>query len=360
MAGGATLVSFSIGIVSSGTTTVDCGKGPNQWMVNTGASTIAAPANDGDCGIQVINGNGAGAITLTGFPTQPTGTGDTFATANTASGTGTFTNGSANIGLTNTLVAGQPVYLTTSGGLPTNYTANTVYYVSATSLSTSNIQVAATPGGTPIIAGSAGSGTQTVHVPICLSSDHQPPKRIGHCFMEATAVKMASIVLGFLRAALIAAQVFFAAPAWSQAGPLPGMGPFILSSSGPTVGNIGAASDNVGTTVRDNWHANVPAGALIVVGIFDTDAVGIAGSVADSGGVNTYTRINGQNSGSLGQWTEYYVANAAALSGGTITYTKGAAGPACVAALYITGAALSSPNDSAVTANATGRQRNIG
>lgn len=166
LSGGATITAFSIGTVPSGTTTISAGNGPYQWMVNTGASTIAAPTSlTSGLDVQVINGNAAGAITLSGFAASPTGTGDTFATANTASGTATFSNGSANIGFTNTLIAGQKVYFTTSGGLPTNFTANTIYYVIATSLSTSNIQVAATPGGSAIVAGSAGSGTQTAHLP---------------------------------------------------------------------------------------------------------------------------------------------------------------------------------------------------
>jgi hypothetical protein len=73
----------------------------------------------------------------------------------------TFTNGSASIGWTNTMIAGQAVYFHTSGGLPTNFTENTIYYVLATGLSGSNVEVATTPGGTPIVAGSAGSGVQT-------------------------------------------------------------------------------------------------------------------------------------------------------------------------------------------------------
>ena len=136
-------------------------------MVDTGASTIAAPTEstaDG-CDVDVVMGNSAGAVTLSGFTASPTGTGDVVVTANTASGTATFTNSSANIGFTNTLIAGQKVYFTTSNTLPTNFTANTIYYVIATSLSTSNIQVSATPGGSAITAGSAGSGTQTAHVP---------------------------------------------------------------------------------------------------------------------------------------------------------------------------------------------------
>src|SRR5208282_2321563 len=44
-AGGARLTPFSIGTVSSGTSTIDCGKNPVQFLLNGGAFTLAAPAN---------------------------------------------------------------------------------------------------------------------------------------------------------------------------------------------------------------------------------------------------------------------------------------------------------------------------
>lgn len=73
-----------------------------------------------------------------------------------------FTNGSAVITATNTLVVNQPIYFQNSGGaLPTNFTSGTVYYVIATGLSTSQFEVATSSGGTGVLAGSAGSGTQT-------------------------------------------------------------------------------------------------------------------------------------------------------------------------------------------------------
>ncbi len=83
-AGGANLTAYSIGSVSSGTTTLDCGKNPVQYLTNAGAFTLAAPASDGACIVQVINGASSGAITLSGFATSPTGTGDTYNTGTTA------------------------------------------------------------------------------------------------------------------------------------------------------------------------------------------------------------------------------------------------------------------------------------
>ncbi len=83
-AGGANLTAYSIGSVSGGTTTLDCGKNPVQYLTNAGAFTLAAPASDGACIVQVINGASSGAITLSGFATTPTGTGDTYNTGPTA------------------------------------------------------------------------------------------------------------------------------------------------------------------------------------------------------------------------------------------------------------------------------------
>jgi hypothetical protein len=79
----------------------------------------------------------------------------------TVPSTCTFTNSSPNIGVTNTCAAGDKVVFSTTSALPTNFTAGTPYYVLASSLSSSNIQVSATPGGSAITAGSAGAGTQT-------------------------------------------------------------------------------------------------------------------------------------------------------------------------------------------------------
>lgn len=82
--------------------------------------------------------------------------------ATATAGTVTFSNGSAVITFANTFAAGQGVQFKTTGGLPTNFAINTTYYVIATGLSSSQFEVSATPGGTAITAGSAGSGTQSV------------------------------------------------------------------------------------------------------------------------------------------------------------------------------------------------------
>lgn len=75
----------------------------------------------------------------------------------------TFTNGSANIRWVNHgLAVGDILYFTTTGTLPTNFSASTAYYVvSVVNLDT--ITVSASASGTAITAGSSGSGAHTGH-----------------------------------------------------------------------------------------------------------------------------------------------------------------------------------------------------
>lgn len=116
-------------------------------MANTGVGTVG----------QFVGGNGASAD-----PSFLSGPKTLIKTTNIpANVTVTFTNGSAVIGGTNSYVAGQLVQLTTTGALPTNFATTANYFVSATGLSGSQFELATTPTGTPIVAGSAGSGTQT-------------------------------------------------------------------------------------------------------------------------------------------------------------------------------------------------------
>lgn len=82
LSGGANNTSFSIGTLSVGTTTIDCGKNPLQFLTNNGAFTLDAPANDGSCIVLTINGASAGTITFSGFSVGSS-TGDTLTTTNT-------------------------------------------------------------------------------------------------------------------------------------------------------------------------------------------------------------------------------------------------------------------------------------
>lgn len=82
LSGGANVTSYSLGTVSSGTLTIDCGKCPLQYVTNNGAFTFAAPSNDGNCAVLITNGASAGAITFSGF-TVSASTGDALTTTNT-------------------------------------------------------------------------------------------------------------------------------------------------------------------------------------------------------------------------------------------------------------------------------------
>lgn len=92
------------------------------------------------------------------------GTEVTITPPSVASMTVTFTNGSSSITATNHgLAVGAATHLTNAGGgLPTNFAANTEYYVVSVP-DANTITVSATRGGSAISAGSAGSGTHTLH-----------------------------------------------------------------------------------------------------------------------------------------------------------------------------------------------------
>lgn len=81
-----------------------------------------------------------------------------------ATAVATFSNGSSTIGIASgSPQVGTTVIFTTSGALPTNFAVSTNYYVLTSTVpgGAGNITVSATPGGAAILAGSAGSGTQT-------------------------------------------------------------------------------------------------------------------------------------------------------------------------------------------------------
>lgn len=82
LSGGANVTANNLGTISSGTTTLDCGASPLQYLTNNGAFTLAAPSNDGSCIVEVTNGASAGTITFSGW-TVGSNTGDTYATTNT-------------------------------------------------------------------------------------------------------------------------------------------------------------------------------------------------------------------------------------------------------------------------------------
>jgi len=83
LSGGANVTAGSLGTVSSGTRTIDCGTVPLQYLTDNGAFTLAAPSNDGSCMVLVTNGASAGAITFSGFSVG-SNTGDALTTTNTS------------------------------------------------------------------------------------------------------------------------------------------------------------------------------------------------------------------------------------------------------------------------------------
>jgi hypothetical protein len=64
---------------TTGSITVDCGKGPQQYVSNNGAFTITAPTTDGNCILLIRNTASAGAVTFSGF-TVGSNTGATMVT----------------------------------------------------------------------------------------------------------------------------------------------------------------------------------------------------------------------------------------------------------------------------------------
>lgn len=161
--GGILLTAYSVGVESSGTYTIVCGNNPIQQLINGGAFTLAPPASDSQCTVHIVNGGSFGTMTFQASAwREGTNTGDTVPTTDRSSATATFTNSSSSITWTQTGIVNDPVYFTSSGTLPTNFTAGTVYYILTDSGTA--ITVSATPGGSAITAGSAGSGTQTGHL----------------------------------------------------------------------------------------------------------------------------------------------------------------------------------------------------
>ena len=82
LSGGAVVTSSDQGTASTGTYTASPGLRPLQYLVNGGAFTLAAPANDGSMILFITNNASAGAITFSGF-TVGSSTGDALTTTNT-------------------------------------------------------------------------------------------------------------------------------------------------------------------------------------------------------------------------------------------------------------------------------------
>jgi hypothetical protein len=155
---------FSTGSINSGaslTATSNIFLGSGNFLRFSSSTAFQAPLD----GRLAISNNAVNDFERLQFG----GTTSEFAalqTASTNAQTGLaaiFTNGSADIGTaTNDYTVGDVVQFTTTGALPIGFSVNNYYFVIATNLTTTNIQVSATSGGSAITAGSAGSGTHTV------------------------------------------------------------------------------------------------------------------------------------------------------------------------------------------------------
>jgi hypothetical protein len=142
--------------------TVDPALGNYQWGINHGAATWTAPASDCAVDIMTINDGSAGTITYTGFSVGSS-TGDTYSTSDKATATVTCTSATPGVvtWTGHTLNNNDPVYLTSTGSVPTGFTSGTVYYVN--NKATNTFELSATPGGSSIATSSTGSGTITAH-----------------------------------------------------------------------------------------------------------------------------------------------------------------------------------------------------
>lgn len=82
---GFTLTPYNAGTFTTGTFTPDASNGNYQYYTNSGAHSIAPPANDCAIDVLISNAAGAGAITFTGAWTVKSGaTGDAFDTVATS------------------------------------------------------------------------------------------------------------------------------------------------------------------------------------------------------------------------------------------------------------------------------------
>lgn len=163
--GGFRVTPYDNGAKSSGTFTPDAYNGNYQRVLNAGAFTLGMPANDCAIDLLIQNGVAPGSITFDAGARVGASTGDAYATAARASATCTISNANPGVVTWNShgLKNGDPVFFTTSGGLPTGLTASTIYF--AKNVTTNTFEVAATPGGASIGTSSAGSGTHTATAP---------------------------------------------------------------------------------------------------------------------------------------------------------------------------------------------------
>lgn len=101
--------------------------------------------------------------------------------------------------------------------------------------------------------------------------------------------------------------------------------------------NLGTASGTAGATVALSG-ITVPAGAFIFVAAYEKNTGGQSGTISD--GSNSFPQINSASVGTAinGRAQTFEAFNCNALTGGTLTYTKGVSGVfASISVFYATG-----------------------
>jgi hypothetical protein len=119
--------------------------------------------------------------------------------------------------------------------------------------------------------------------------------------------------------------------------------------------SLGTNNNNSGATLAITG-VTVPAGAHIVVFIYERNTSAVAGTVTDGVNAGNYTsdatlRANPNALTANGYAQIHYRRNSAALTGATLTYNKQASGRCVMSAAYITGVKDVAPT---VSVNATG------
>jgi hypothetical protein len=157
----------------------------DQVPSTASATNIASATPSSGTALTLVTSSGAGVTvgcSIVSAATGQTVTGLLGLDVNaTRTATATFTNGSPKITWAANTMAGMQVgdvvTFTTSGGLPTGFATATNYYVVAIGYSNATnleVMLSATPGGTPISAGSAGTGAQTAHLTIAATATNPP------------------------------------------------------------------------------------------------------------------------------------------------------------------------------------------
>ena len=186
-------------------------------------------------------------------------------------GTATFTNSSASIAATNSFSAGAAVQFLTTGTLPTNFSTNSTYYVLTAGLSGSAFEVALTPLGTAVVAGSAGSGTQTVTASVPATSS---------CFGGGGTGNISGTVSATHLTMGTGADTVGDSPATFDGTTFVFPNPFSVQAH--SAFGVGSTVDSVPTTLNSPFGGNTnPSAAISLFNESSTTAAGEVGQFTD-------------------------------------------------------------------------------